>query len=331
MPGRQFDEFLHGWDSEVQRIIHDNCTEQLLFYRHPVNPVSRSDHVTRLVECILANTPEFRKIELAASAVILGLIPTLLLQFAPSGIELSLLALRKPVLAFLLGAGSCGAYLSRALNFPNPVDMLEDSPARNALGVWSGGTMGAARGCGGDDNSIKRFLEVAGSYIFALSAVVNVIHLSAWTIGEHGITASAWDVTFLPLLWTELPLLIHLVSYIFLRLSVRTDLSSPPSEPSTSQCATSSSFFFFLLRELTPSRLLPPIRLTPRRSLLAPALWILVCIGVALHMLFGTLVLSSPGRGVLVRAEVPVIETEWGFRATDELLLPLTEWKEGLP
>jgi signal transduction histidine kinase len=45
----------------------------------------------------------------------------------------------------------------------------------------------------------------------------------------------------------------------------------------------------------------------------------------------GTLTLSNPGRGVLVRAEVPVIETDWNFQAADDFLLPLTEWKEGLP
>jgi len=45
----------------------------------------------------------------------------------------------------------------------------------------------------------------------------------------------------------------------------------------------------------------------------------------------GSLMLSSAGRGVLVRAEVPVVESDWGFQARDEYLLPITPWKEGLP
>lgn len=45
----------------------------------------------------------------------------------------------------------------------------------------------------------------------------------------------------------------------------------------------------------------------------------------------GSLTLSCPERGLLVRAEVPVVETDWGFKATDEFLLPIIEWKEGLP
>lgn len=45
----------------------------------------------------------------------------------------------------------------------------------------------------------------------------------------------------------------------------------------------------------------------------------------------GTLALSCSGRGLLVRAEVPVVETGWGFRTADRFLLPIIEWKEGLP
>jgi two-component system NarL family sensor kinase len=45
----------------------------------------------------------------------------------------------------------------------------------------------------------------------------------------------------------------------------------------------------------------------------------------------GDLQVSSAGRGVLVRAEVPVVEADWGFKAREDFLLPITQWKEGLP
>jgi len=45
----------------------------------------------------------------------------------------------------------------------------------------------------------------------------------------------------------------------------------------------------------------------------------------------GTLRLSSAGRGVLVRAEVPVVGADHGFQARDQYLLPIIPWKEGLP
>lgn len=44
-----------------------------------------------------------------------------------------------------------------------------------------------------------------------------------------------------------------------------------------------------------------------------------------LSQIGGTLSLSSAGRGVLVRAEVPVIEADWGFRASEQFLLPIIE------
>jgi len=41
----------------------------------------------------------------------------------------------------------------------------------------------------------------------------------------------------------------------------------------------------------------------------------------------GTLTLSSPRRGVLVSAEVPVVETDWMFMAKEQFLLPIIPWK----
>lgn len=50
-----------------------------------------------------------------------------------------------------------------------------------------------------------------------------------------------------------------------------------------------------------------------------------------LAQLGGTLKVSGAQRGVLVRAEVPVVEADWGFQARDEFLLPIMRWKKGLP
>jgi two-component system NarL family sensor kinase len=50
-----------------------------------------------------------------------------------------------------------------------------------------------------------------------------------------------------------------------------------------------------------------------------------------IEQLGGTLRLSSAECGVCVRAEVPVIEGEPEFLGADELLLPIMQWKEGLP
>ena len=76
MPGHQYDPYipawpgqvLSDWNREFQAVIEDNCQNHLAFYLNPVGAVSRSDHVTRLADCILANTPEFRKAEISASA-----------------------------------------------------------------------------------------------------------------------------------------------------------------------------------------------------------------------------------------------------------------------
>jgi two-component system NarL family sensor kinase len=50
-----------------------------------------------------------------------------------------------------------------------------------------------------------------------------------------------------------------------------------------------------------------------------------------IEQLGGALHLSSSGYGVLVRAEVPIVETGENARPDDEYLLPIPPWKEGLP
>jgi signal transduction histidine kinase len=45
----------------------------------------------------------------------------------------------------------------------------------------------------------------------------------------------------------------------------------------------------------------------------------------------GTVTLASEGQGLLVRAEVPVLDADLAPWQDDELLLPIMPWKEGLP
>lgn len=49
------------------------------------------------------------------------------------------------------------------------------------------------------------------------------------------------------------------------------------------------------------------------------------------EQLGGTLQLASDTCGVLIRAEFPVLETNWGYEPSEQFLLPITPWKEGLP
>jgi signal transduction histidine kinase len=49
------------------------------------------------------------------------------------------------------------------------------------------------------------------------------------------------------------------------------------------------------------------------------------------EQLGGALIVSGGAGGVLIRAEFPVLETNWGYEPIEQFLLPITPWKEGLP
>ena len=48
------------------------------------------------------------------------------------------------------------------------------------------------------------------------------------------------------------------------------------------------------------------------------------------EQLGGTLLVASGTSGVLIRAEFPVVETNWGYEPREQFLIPITPWGEGL-
>lgn len=109
IPTHQFDVFFPGWDGMIQDILRTNCSTQYYYYRRGERgPDGEAYMVFRVIECVLQQFPEFRKSEMAASAVILGLLPTTLQSLGSTSAETSLLGLRRPVLALLVSVVSYG-------------------------------------------------------------------------------------------------------------------------------------------------------------------------------------------------------------------------------
>lgn len=103
VPSHQFDAFFPGWNGMIQDILRNNCSEPYSYYRAgETGPKGEAYMVFRVIECLLQQFPEFRKSEMAASAVILGLLPTTLQNLGSTSAETSLLGLRRPVLALLV-------------------------------------------------------------------------------------------------------------------------------------------------------------------------------------------------------------------------------------
>ncbi|KAF7541045.1 hypothetical protein G7054_g944 [Neopestalotiopsis clavispora] len=144
------------------------------------------------INCMLSNMPEKVKSNMAASAVVLGLIPSILASLGPSVAEISLLSLQRPLLAFLLSLGSPVIYSSRYGTYDNPFDTLE---------VITGALV------------VPRIEKYAGvisavQYIFAFGAVANTL-LVSYQIGARGILSWACSVSYLPLYWSFTTVIIH--------------------------------------------------------------------------------------------------------------------------
>ncbi|KAI9166436.1 hypothetical protein HJFPF1_02537 [Paramyrothecium foliicola] len=122
IPSHQFDQFFPSWNGMIQQMLREKCLEQLEVYKSEQLPegenVGLSSLVTPIIDCLLSEFPEFRKAELAASAVILGSMPNILQTIGSLTVETALLSLRRPLLAFLVSAGSPAVQVMKSSEFP---------------------------------------------------------------------------------------------------------------------------------------------------------------------------------------------------------------------
>ncbi|KAL8284565.1 hypothetical protein RB600_009129 [Gaeumannomyces tritici] len=125
-PREQFDRFLPEWNGIIQEILRSNCSEELAAYRTRENdanpPGLLYDPTRRVIECVMGHMEEFRKLDMAISAVLLGLTPTILQSLACSTLDLAFLSLRRPVLALMLAVGSPIVSPTRAMAFQRGVE-----------------------------------------------------------------------------------------------------------------------------------------------------------------------------------------------------------------
>jgi hypothetical protein len=77
-----------------------------------------------LLNCMLENTSDVIKGDMASGMVALGLMPTLLIFLSSSTAETTLLSRRRPLLALLLAIGSPAVQPPPIFSFPDPTEMM---------------------------------------------------------------------------------------------------------------------------------------------------------------------------------------------------------------
>ena len=121
-----FIEFFPDTNLRFSTILRNNCSFEVGQYlgTHGSDcpsywewPNCLSSHLTT---CILSNTEEIYKADLAAAGVLLGLLPSILALVASSFVESGPLSMRRPVLGFLLALGSPVVSPIRIFDFQDP-------------------------------------------------------------------------------------------------------------------------------------------------------------------------------------------------------------------
>lgn len=146
---------------------------------------------------------ELDKADMANAAILLGLLPVVVATFGPDIKEIALLSSRRPLLSLLLSIGVPAVYISRPMEYADPLEILEPGPGRFTIGRVESARLAAA---------------ISGAeYSFVALAIVNLLWVS-YTLGMQ--TVLAWKcIAFMPIAWALVPMVVHVVAATAFRTS----------------------------------------------------------------------------------------------------------------
>lgn len=199
----QFDNFFPQWQPELTGYLDHECKDQIATYRNRTNLRPQAGYA--VLDCILNTMPEFRKAELSAAAVFLGLIPATLQLLSPSWADTGVLSFRRPLISLLLAASSSAVSPITAAN-------VDDYMARLTTDSFPQAQLSG--------QGWLTFAVSVTEYVFAAAAVVNNFHL-AYQLGVLAVCTFVPAYTFLPAIWVCSAILIHLVGWAAMRLRLR--------------------------------------------------------------------------------------------------------------
>jgi hypothetical protein len=233
-----------------------------------------SCYMQPVIDCIVQHISEPFKLNMATAAIALGLMPTLFTFAGTNAVESGLLALQRPILAFLLSAASPTVTPTRTFSYRNPFEILEYSGDIKAAPKTTGLT--------------TVFVSIL-QYIIALGCLANVAH-NSWQLSARVIFISTMETEDVTILYVLLAALIHASGFWALRLRVKlVDDLIPVSRRSIWQ-----RFVAILQHELIPCASQPARRLEhkPESYLFLAISWF-TSVGTVLYLFWSTYTFSS--------------------------------------
>ncbi|KAF4995059.1 hypothetical protein FDECE_12914 [Fusarium decemcellulare] len=268
----QYEHFFPAWEHIIKDQLERDCQEPLTNYRNRSEPAPQVGY--QVINCILETMPEFRKAELAAAAVILGLAPTVLQLLSVSYLDTAVLAFRRPGLALLLSMSSSGVRPLTATEYDDFITKMGTDPFRTNFGrprsFWA-----------------PRLVSLA-EYFIAAGAVANNAYL-AYQLSIWAVCTFAPANDFLPAVWTAACVAIHIVGYVAARIRVKVD-----ERDDMEAVGLQRGPWHRILNELTPTPWQSRLKVNPGKEtgwflVLVSALYV----GTALQAFYGTIILSS--------------------------------------
>ena len=279
------EQLLQRWyptyGTRIRTIVEEDCQWQMDLYYSDFRPANCTEDtackIDPAVDCILDNMRESDKANMAAAAVVLGLLPTTLGLAGSTTTETGMLSLRRPFLALLLAASAPAVNPIRTFEYRDPVRMLHTRTGTWKISHPPTGTTNPSRLWSAGIVSLQ--------YVVAIAAVFNLFWIS-WTMAHMSICSWAPELGWLPVAWACLSIAIHFAGAISVALRMKFVNTSPVSK--------SESLWIRLRNEVTPSA-----RISGQKVRWKPEGWIfyilswLTSTGTVLHIIFGTLIFSS--------------------------------------
>ena len=264
---KHFQSWYRVYGDVFDRILHRDCQVQYDAYMtQKPTPDCKECLAERIIACILDETPEDFKANMAAASVLLGLLPSILSLAGSKAIETGLLAQRRPLLSFLTSLGAPAVWPIHSFDYHSgPTELFRETPGAVDLPEFS---------------PWGRVVVVITQYLLLIGAFANLLHTTL-ELSQKTICTFTPMTEYLPLVWALMGVPVHFVgswsSYLRTRIT-------------TEQRDTLWGHFdeFRLCMYHKPAR----VELVKESYWFICWAWLL-SLGTILHIIFGTLMFSS--------------------------------------
>ena len=271
----RFHRFFPVYETYFASIRDHQCVSLYTAQQQESNSAIQSTLCTDVLSCIMENTSEAVKGNMASGLVALGLMPTILTFLGSSTSETALLSRRRPLLALLIACGSPAISPLPSFVYQDPVTSLKARDGRLLRRFLSA------------LSPIRSISVVIVEYLLILAAIANVITASYYA-GLWSISTIACTNAHSPMLWVGLTLHIHISGMLALALQAETILD-------TMQRGRPKTRWLERLRhEFTPCVSHEKLVLKPKDESYSFvfASWF-ASLATVVHLLFGTVAFSS--------------------------------------